>query len=120
MERSSAAGLVNTDGEVICRKTVHAPEMVGARKKIHATTVSAKVTRIRRAIVGTRTNKLRELAGRASGSPMKTRGMTYNPLSTPHTIKVQFAPCHKPLSVKVINRLNAWRGLEVRLPPRGI
>src|SRR6266850_2316658 len=118
MERRIETGLLSSDGEAISPNTRHAPEMVGERKKIQATTVSAKVIRIRSAIVGTRTKTLCELAGRASGSPMKTRGMTYRPLRTPQTMKVQFAPCHRPLSVNVTNRLNAWRDFEPRLPPK--
>src|SRR5262249_14334870 len=97
-----------------------APAMVGERKKIQASTVRAKVKSIRNAIVGTLTNRLAELAALARGSPMNRRGMTYRPLSTPQTMNVQLAPCHKPLNVKVTSRLNAWRGLEVRLPPRGM
>src|SRR3954470_13867438 len=99
IDRNTGKGLLNSDGDAISEITFHAPPIVGERKKIHANTVNAKVNRTRNATVGTRTSQFGEFAIRASGSPMNTRGMTYNPFRTPQTMKVQFAPCHKPLSV---------------------
>src|SRR5690349_8196214 len=105
--RRIGTGLLNSEGEAISRSVFQAPAMVGERKKIQASTVRANVNSIRNAIVGTLTNRLAELAALARGSPINTRGMTYRPLSTPQTMNVQLAPCHRPLKVKVIKRLTA-------------
>src|SRR3954470_6190692 len=120
IDRNTGNGLVNSDRDAISVITFHAPPIVGERKKIQANAVSANVKRIRKVTVGTRTSQLGEWAADANGSPMNTRGITYRPLRTPQTTKVQFAPCHNPLSVNVTSKLNACRPLDVRLPPRGM
>src|SRR6266702_5800406 len=100
MERRPAIGLTNKEADAISRNVRPAPARVAERKKIQATTVRENVRSILNIMVGILTKNFGELAGLARGSPMNVRGMTYRPLSMPQTMKVQFAPCQKPLNVK--------------------
>ena len=47
-------------------------------------------------------------------------GIIYRAFNNPHTIKVQFAPCQKPLTRKMMNVLRTFIQVPPLLPPRGI
>src|SRR3989339_906960 len=47
-------------------------------------------------------------------------GKKYIAFNAPHTIKVQFAPCQKPLAIKMIKVFLIFFNLPPLLPPSGI
>ena len=88
----------------------------GARKKIQAKLTMTKVSRI------WPKPDMRNLSCMRTETNLRQKFSTIwkRPCRPPQTIKVQLAPCHKPLTRKVINRLLIYRNWETRLPPNGI
>src|SRR5262249_31976671 len=93
---------------------------VSARKKTQPRHTKENVAAIRKRVPGEGSN--RPPAGssserRRSHSEQTT---TPRPWKAPQTTKVHEAPCHRPLSRKVMNRLRIVCALLPRLPPSGM
>ena len=52
--------------------------------------------------------------------PYVIEGIIYNALRNPQTIKVQFAPCQNPLTIKIISVFLTFFKVPPLLPPSGI
>ena len=98
-----------------------ASDNVAALKNIHAKTVNKKVNTILINSFNFGTflswatiNKLDRLDW------VNKRGKKYNAFKKPQKTKVQFAPCQKPLTRKIINVFLICMYFPPLLPPKGI
>jgi hypothetical protein len=92
-----------------------------ALKKIHAKTVNPKVITIEKSSLKDGNNfPLATISMLFLWVLNIMDGIIYKALSKPQTIKVQLAPCQKPLTTKMINVLRILIQFLPLLPPKGM
>src|ERR1044071_180479 len=89
----------------------------GARKKTHVRQMKKNVSRIFENFSNDERKALLRSAVPRVFRRRNDAGRTATPLSPPHRMKFQDAPCHKPLSRNVSKTFKALRSFEPLKPP---